>query len=172
LFGPSPGEPGRVLLDVPRYDFNWQHAYRFAEPLPWTDGMRLACTATYDNSAENPVNPDPAAVVRWGDQTWEEMMIAFVEVAVPVDPNPSQRVRGKLPLSAEQHGSAERTAEELIRRFDRNGDGMVQRLETPDAFANFAFGQFDRNGDKAITREEAVAAAIEALRRKIERRGL
>ena len=46
-------------------------------------GTRLEVIATYDNSPGNPYNPDPAATVRWGDQTWEEMMIAFYSTVVP-----------------------------------------------------------------------------------------
>jgi mono/diheme cytochrome c family protein len=67
-----------TLLNVPRYDFNWQHSYRLAEPLPLPRGSRITCTAVFDNSAANRANPDPKTEVRWGDQTWEEMMIGFV----------------------------------------------------------------------------------------------
>jgi hypothetical protein len=47
-------------------------------------GSLLACDATFDNSAENPANPDPTVTVRWGEQTWEEMMIGYVDVDVPI----------------------------------------------------------------------------------------
>ena len=73
------GVPARTLLDVPRYDFNWQTPYRLKEPVAVPKGSFLKVTATYDNSAENPYNPDPAAEVRWGDQTWEEMLIGYVD---------------------------------------------------------------------------------------------
>jgi peroxiredoxin len=66
-----------VLLDVPRYDFNWQLRYEPAEPPQLPAGTRLICTAVYDNSADNPANPDPTATVGWGDQTWDEMLIGF-----------------------------------------------------------------------------------------------
>jgi peroxiredoxin len=68
-----------TLLSVPRYDFNWQSNYRLAEPLKLPAGSRLECTATYDNSTANKNNPDPTARVRWGDQTWEEMMVGFLD---------------------------------------------------------------------------------------------
>jgi peroxiredoxin/mono/diheme cytochrome c family protein len=67
-----------TLLSVPGYDFNWQNTYRFAEPLKVPRGTRIDCVAHFDNSAENPANPDPDKTVRWGDQTWEEMMIGWV----------------------------------------------------------------------------------------------
>jgi peroxiredoxin len=66
-----------TLLDVPRYDYNWQLHYFLAEPKPLPAGTRLRCIAHYDNSAANPANPDPAQTVRWGEQTRDEMLIGF-----------------------------------------------------------------------------------------------
>ena len=68
-----------TLLSVPRYDFNWQSNYRLAEPKKLPAGTRIECTATYDNSTANKNNPDPTAAVRWGEQTWEEMMVGFLD---------------------------------------------------------------------------------------------
>jgi len=70
---------GRVetLLSVPKYDFNWQITYELAEPKVLPKGTRLEVIAHFDNSANNRFNPDPTQAVRWGDQTWEEMMIGF-----------------------------------------------------------------------------------------------
>ena len=80
----------RLLLDVPRYDFNWQLPYQFAEPPTLPRGSRLIYTAWYDNSAANPANPDPAREVRWGQQTHDEMMLGYVEYFVPAkQPLPS-----------------------------------------------------------------------------------
>jgi hypothetical protein len=74
-----------VLMRVPRYDFRWQHSYELNAPKRLPKGTRLEVTAVYDNSANNPFNPDPKAEVRWGDQSWEEMMAGFVNLAI--DPN-------------------------------------------------------------------------------------
>ena len=63
-----------VILSVPKYDFNWQTEYVFAEPLKLPKGTRVRAVAHYDNSATNKSNPDPTVDVEWGDQTWEEMM--------------------------------------------------------------------------------------------------
>jgi peroxiredoxin len=68
-----------VLLDVPRYDFNWQLNYRFREPIDVPAGAVVRATGTFDNSADNPANPDPAARVHFGEQTFDEMMIGYVE---------------------------------------------------------------------------------------------
>jgi len=68
-----------TLLSVPQYDFNWQHTYRFETPIHIPQGTLIRCTAHYDNSADNPANPDPSSPVRWGDQTWDEMMIGYID---------------------------------------------------------------------------------------------
>jgi hypothetical protein len=75
------GQPD-TLLKVDRYDFYWQLSYRLAKPLPLKKGTRLEWIGWFDNSAANPRNPDPSAEVRYGQQSWEEMMIGFFDVAV------------------------------------------------------------------------------------------
>jgi hypothetical protein len=75
-----------VLLNVPKYDFNWQLAYEFDKPIRFPKGTRLDCVAHFDNSPNNKANPDPTKEVRWGDQTWEEMMIGWYTYTVPVEP--------------------------------------------------------------------------------------
>lgn len=72
-----------VLLDIPRYDFNWQLAYNLAQPKLIPRGSIVKVTAVYDNSTGNPANPDPTKNVRWGQQTFDEMMIGYVEHYVP-----------------------------------------------------------------------------------------
>ncbi|REK18829.1 MAG: thiol-disulfide isomerase [Planctomycetota bacterium] len=76
-----------ILLDVPRYDFNWQQTYELAEPKLLPKGTRMRCLAAYDNSTDNIANPNPDRIVHWGDQTWDEMLIGFMEVTDP-DPTP------------------------------------------------------------------------------------
>lgn len=78
-----PGQQARTLLDVPRYDFNWQLCYRYAEPVTIPAGSEIRITGWYDNSAANPANPDPAKTVRWGPQTTDEMMLGYVEYYLP-----------------------------------------------------------------------------------------
>jgi hypothetical protein len=64
---------GEVLLDVPHYDFNWQHRYIFAEPKALKRGTVITATAVFDNTADNPNNPDPSAWVHLGKQSADEM---------------------------------------------------------------------------------------------------
>ncbi len=65
------------------YDFHWQLSYRLAEPRQLKAGTELQAVAWYDNSSGNPHNPDATAAVHWGDQTYDEMMVGFFDVAVP-----------------------------------------------------------------------------------------
>jgi peroxiredoxin len=79
----NPDKSREILLDVPRYDFNWQTEYRLAAKKILPKGARIYCEAVFDNSEENLNNPNPKAWVTWGDQTYEEMMIGYFHYAVP-----------------------------------------------------------------------------------------
>lgn len=72
-----------TLLNVPKYDFFWQLDYKLDKPLTIPPGARLECVAVYDNSPNNPKNPDPAAEVRFGEQSREEMMMGFFDIVMP-----------------------------------------------------------------------------------------
>ena len=84
-----------ILLDVPKYDFNWQLSYDFAEPKLIPKGTYLHCTAHFDNSEDNIANPDPTEAVTFGDQTWEEMMFGFFTSIVPLEPQSSEDSKAK-----------------------------------------------------------------------------
>jgi hypothetical protein len=79
----EPDGTKEMLLDIPRYDFNWQLLYKYAEPKGVPRGSTLKATGWFDNSSKNPANPDPSKTVRWGLQTYEEMMLGYVEFYVP-----------------------------------------------------------------------------------------
>lgn len=79
----------RTLLRIPQYNFFWQLSYRLATPIPLKAGAILQAVATFDNSKNNPHNPDPNATVTWGEQTWAEMMVGFFDIAV--DPTIDKR---------------------------------------------------------------------------------
>ena len=74
-----PDGGSEILLSVPAYDFAWQAAYRLAGPKRLPRGTRIECLAHFDNSADNPANPDPDQAVSWGEQSWEEMMIGYID---------------------------------------------------------------------------------------------
>lgn len=74
-----PDGTSKIVLKVPKYDFSWQLNYWVKEPIPAPKGSRLECVAHHDNSTRNRYNPDATKEVRWGPQTWEEMMIGWFD---------------------------------------------------------------------------------------------
>jgi hypothetical protein len=79
-----PGGETEILLSVPKFNFDYQPYYYLETPKLLPRGTRIECLAVYDNSASNPRNPDPSATVTWGPQTWDEMMIGWLDVGMPV----------------------------------------------------------------------------------------
>ncbi len=84
----KPGESPQTVLSVPAYDFGWQTYYILDEPMVLPKDTRIDCLAHFDNTTGNPYNPDPKKLVKWGEQTWEEMMIGYVDLDVPVGSPP------------------------------------------------------------------------------------
>ena len=84
-----------LVLDLPRYRFDWQLRRVLHRPVELAAGEVIRVEATFDNSRNNPRNPDPSATVRWGEQSWQEMMVAFVEVAIPAAWPPTEIYRPK-----------------------------------------------------------------------------
>ncbi len=152
-----------ILLDVPNYDFNWQHIYELSKPMSLDKVDGLEFTVKFDNSKDNPFNPDPNEYVTWGDQTWEEMAIAFFEVAEPrkqksqeAKPKPEKKLtkaETKKQREAELKKELDKRAAAFFKRFDKNGDGRVDVEEVP--LATQRYGRIrDNNGDGVIQREE------------------
>lgn len=79
----KPDSTSEVILDMPRYDFNWQTYYLFDKPLDLAPGTKILSTAWYDNSSTNKHNPDATKDVHWGDQTWDEMQYTGFLYSVP-----------------------------------------------------------------------------------------
>ncbi len=98
----QPNGESQVLLSVPHYDFSWQLQYYLADQLAIAPGSRIECTAHYDNSPNNKFNPDPAKEVRWGDQSWEEMMVGTVDVAIDAKMAPMDLYRPKRASAADK----------------------------------------------------------------------
>lgn len=184
------GDDTRTLLDIPRYDFNWQLLYRYAEPIDLRAGDTLRFTAWYDNSDRNPANPDPTRTVRWGPQTDDEMHLGYVEYIVPGEvPSDSRREDAKEGTGGDTTGGnttnrprnrirnavlgnavpeeGRAAGDDLFRRLDIDGDGFVTREEVrerlpenPNA-SGALFDRLDRNGDGKL--DEAEFAAVRSL---------
>lgn len=146
----------RALLDIPRYDFNWQTGYRLTEPLPLEKGDRILCDGWFDNSEANLANPDPSATVRWGDQTWNEMMIGYYDVAVPLDEQAKEGARGGRPLGAARDRLTDRIGDrvrETMDRYDVDEDGKLTTEEVPERL-RAVHKQLDGDGDGTVNAEE------------------
>ena len=124
-----------MLLDVPRYDFGWQTNYRLAEPKFMPAGTRMDCYAQFDNSPDNPNNPDPKAAVRFGDQTFEEMMIGFFESTPTdedrLDPTKKPKSLSRLEEFAVIMGATKGQPDDNV-KF-----GAYMALAEPDVFSQF-----------------------------------
>jgi hypothetical protein len=142
-----------TLLSVPRWDFNWQHTYRFAEPLKLPKGTKLHAVAHWDNSTLNPLNPDATKRVRFGLQTWDEMMVGF---AAYVWENPE--------TAAEMAKNPPTPAEQVFDRIDTNGDDVITADEIPDRFRPMLAAVGLPAGGK-ITRDEFVRQFGDMLKR-------
>lgn len=145
-----PNGESKLLLDIPRYDFNWQLSYRLANPVHLPAGSTIRATAWYDNSSGNLANPDPNRTVRWGQQTYDEMMIGYVEYHME---NGSMGRGAKIAELREQVTTG-KGYELLFKRMDTNSDGKVSRDELP-AEQKDRLMKLDTNADGAISLEEA-----------------
>lgn len=117
-----------TLLDIPRYDFNWQLRYEPATPITLPRGSEVTVTAVYDNSSSNPSNPNPAQNVRWGEQTHEEMLIGYVETYTTLG--------AVLPDITSRSRPAAST-DDQFRNCDSNSDGFVTAAELRQAAPRF-----------------------------------
>lgn len=142
-----------TLLSVPRWDFNWQNQYRFAEPVKLPKGSKLHAVAHWDNSPLNPLNPDPKQSIRFGLQTWDEMMVGFAAY-VWERPETAEELAKHPPSLAEQ----------IFDRIDANGDDFITPDEIPDRFKPMlAAAGFPADGK--ISREEFLKRAGEMINR-------
>ncbi|MFL5343093.1 MAG: redoxin, partial [Gemmataceae bacterium] len=116
-----------TVLSVPRWDFNWQNVYQFKEPLQLPKGTKLHAVAHWDNSPNNPLNPAPEKPVRFGLQTWDEMMVGWVAYVW-------ERPEAAAELAKVPFDDPDR----LFDHFDRNGDEVITPDEIPNEMKTFA----------------------------------
>lgn len=138
-----------VLLDVPHYDFNWQVVYALAEPKLAPAGSRLYCLAHFDNSENNLANPDPTDEVRWGDQTWEEMMIGWFAESTDVGPG----------QFGSQGSRTERFVEETQGKKLRVG-GLLKRAAEGAADSELGFERLWRYVERDIPQIDRVCLSV------------
>lgn len=148
----------QLLVKVPDWDFNWQTIYMYREPLHLPKGSSIDLVAHYDNSADNPRNPNiPPKFVTWGEQTTDEMCIAFVFYTVDRE-HLTQGISVDDKPAAERH----KLLQGLIARFDKNGDGKLDQQELA-AMLTFFRGQNGSAGAGGIDQEAVAGRIIKAF---------
>lgn len=150
----TPDGKTETLLDIPRYDFNWQLRYDYLEPRVIPKGSRVKVTAVFDNSESNPANPDPAKTVHWGPQTDEEMLIGYVETFSPVGaPKPGMGSRaggaGAMFTLLDADGDKMLSQDEARKAIDR-----VPRLKDNPSVLELLFKRIDQDADGKLNIEE------------------
>lgn len=157
-----------ILCDVPNYDFNWQHTYEFVRPIDLSTLDSVHFDVAFDNSESNPVNPDARQRVTWGDQTNEEMAVAFFDVAVPREPikksdrvtsPPNEKSKPEKNLTKPKSEKVTAYVDKYFKRFDKDADGFIKRSELPISTRSFSFWQFDLDNDQKLSREEMIQIA-------------
>ena len=153
-----------VVLSVPNYDFNWQHIYEFKQPLDLDDVASIEMEVHFDNSENNPFNPDPEKYVVWGDQSWEEMAVGFFNISRPITPSRRKQFvqTPSDPVVKTESGRASKKGKQfaraLIEKNDANGDGALEKSEMPIA-TRAMFYEYDLDGNGKATDEEISRAA-------------
>jgi mono/diheme cytochrome c family protein len=148
------------LLHIEDWDFDWQSRYTFAEQVRLPKGAVVHSELHYDNSAQNPDNPNlPPKRVRWGRETTDEMgsITLLVTPADEADLATLQRAVREQP----RQGAQSRVAQKVESRFDaldRDGNGTLSKQEVPRTLRRF-FARLDRDGDGQLTLDEARALA-------------
>ncbi|MFU8814420.1 MAG: redoxin domain-containing protein [Pseudomonadales bacterium] len=138
-----------LLLSVPSYDFNWQRGYDFVEPKRVPAGSRLIHRTVYDNSAQNPANPDPERTVPWGLQSWDEMLYGAFSYEWEQETTGAPIHDPQLSQTAQWFGF-----------MDRDMDGRLVWSELPDSLKRRlvqGFKMADTDGDGALNLQEFIA---------------
>lgn len=156
-----PDGTSKVLLDVPQYDFNWQTRYQFSDFEFVPKGTKLVLTTAWDNSTDNPYNPDPTASVTFGEPTTAEMSFGFMNFIKAVDEedvSAALREQGN-GFGGRGQGGGRRDIDltQLLTTFDANKDNLLQESEAPEFMKRF-FPMIDSDGDGAVTPAELETA--------------
>ena len=122
------------MVHIPDWDYNWQLGYAYQQPLQLPRGSRIDLVASFDNSEQNPRNPNhPPKLVRWGEQTTDEMCIAFLSYTTDTPPTRGSAGAGASAAAKIWQNLSPALRAELLRRFDKNGNGILDGDERTEA---------------------------------------
>jgi hypothetical protein len=140
----------KLLLTLPRYDFNWQRSYTFDKPIAVPAGSKLIAHYVYDNSKRNPTNPDPKINVTWGEQSFQEMLFTSLSYRW-ADETAEHRV----------NYDQEMNSNRLLGMLDDNLDGKIEKAELKSRIGD-QLGKYwdvlDKNHDGSLDKAELLAA--------------
>jgi hypothetical protein len=180
-----PDKTTRTMVDVPEWDFNWQTRYTYKQPITLPKGTTLSLVSHYDNSTSNARNPNsPPKEVSWGEQTTDEMCLAFI--GYTLDSEHLTKGVGAGDQIEFAVATVKEIAQEMIDEFDKDGDGkldadelaaMIAQLQQrripgagrvptqsdPKKMAQMAITFCDKNGDKKLDADE-MANMVRMLR--------
>ncbi len=142
----------KMLLSLPRYDFNWQRAYEFEEPIDVPAGSKLIARYEYDNSAQNVANPDPSLTITWGEQSHEEMLFTAISYRWKDETSQDRKEEYERMLGASRmFGMMDDNIDELLQKSELKGRGAARLASN--------FERLDVNGDGGLSRQEFAAVA-------------
>lgn len=166
-----------TLLNVDRYNFNWQTLYKLKAPVAIPKGAQLMVTGVFDNSTKNKSNPDPTKTIRFGEPTYDEMLVGFFDVARP---KPADRAVAKLDNATLDKYVGEYAMGALKATITRDGNtlffiipGQPALPATPEADAKFYFKDVEGSSVVFVKNEQGdvveVQAEINAMKVKAKR---
>ena len=153
----TPDGKTETLLDVPHYDFNWQTSYFLTEPLILAKGTKLNGFGAFDNSRGNLANPDPTATVTWGEQSWDEMLLGYFDIAI------DRTKEAEAIAAAANTPEAKAQFKRIFNTFDKNKDGKITRDEIQPLQIPI-FEKLDADKDDVVTEEEVKAGLPELMK--------
>lgn len=159
IFLKKPGQNEELILSLPKYDFNWQRGYRFETPLKISAGSKIVTRYEYDNSANNPANPDPNITVTWGEQSHEEMQ--FTAINFRWDSETAQSQKPELTQLLNQNRT--------LGLLDKDVSGKIEKAELPAGPMSDRilplFDAIDKNKDGGLDNAEIAPFASQFNRR-------
>ncbi len=137
----------KVVLSLPRYDFNWQRAYEFVEPIEIPAGSKLIAHYEYDNSAQNVANPDPSIPITWGEQSHEEMLFTAISYRWKDETSTNQkRAYQRILQRSASFGMLDDNVDDVLEKHELRGRSGQRIAES--------FDRLDANQDGGLSREE------------------